>query len=223
MEEKRTMRLGVELAVIHQCISRAIQVSRQYGGIFRQSGFPEPGTGPGFADYVRSLLSVLHAHHLGEDEVVFPIFREILPEAPYARLSAEHLLIRPLLVEIRIRIDQALVEGSSLDALARLDRLVAELEEIWRPHIETEETHFFADKIDAAMPPDDQARTIDRLGRFFQEHSGPDYLIVPFTLFNLAPESRSILSETLPRVVTQTLVPGARKERWQPMAPFLLV
>ena len=65
-----------------------------------------------------------------------------------------------------------------------------------------------------------------RLGKMFaehnQEHSGPDYLVVPFLLYNLSAEDRAIMSQEMPPVVTQQLVPVAWKEKWAPMSPFLL-
>lgn len=223
MEEENRIRIGVELVLIHQCLSRAIHVSKLYSDIFRQTGFPDGNIRPGFADYVRSLVSVLHSHHLAEDELAFPAFRGRLPEAPYNRLAAEHRLMRPLLEEVRVGLERALVRTSSREPLAGLDRVLREMEGIWKPHIETEEAHFSAENIDAVMLPGEQADFMSRLSRHIQEHSGPDYLVVPFTLFNLPPASRAILSETMPPAVTQELVPGPWKEKWRPMSPFLLV
>jgi hypothetical protein len=55
-----------------------------------------------------------------------------------------------------------------------------------------------------------------------QEHAKPDYLVVPFTLYNLPPLERTFMARALPPSVVQELVPGPGKEKWQPMAPFLL-
>lgn len=223
MQAENRVGLGVELVLIHQSIGRAIHISKLYSDIFRQTGFPEGRIRPGFADYVRSLVSVLHSHHLAEDEVAFPALREKLPIAPYDRLLAEHRQFRPLLEEVRLGIRRAVEGPSSQEPLAGLDRSLRELERIWKPHIETEQAHFSAENMDGVMAPEEQADLASRLGRHVQEHSGPDYLVVPFTLFNLPPESRAVLSETLPPAVTQQLLPGAWKEKWQPMSPFLLV
>jgi len=223
MEAAGRIRVGVELVLIHQSISRGIRISKLYSDIFRQTGFPNGRIGPGFADYVRSLSSVLHSHHLAEDELAFPAFRQSLPEAPYERLAAEHRLIQPLIEEARRGIERALVSPTLQEPLAVLDRALRELEGIWKPHIETEEVHFSAERIDGVMAPVEQADFMRRLGRHIQEHSGPDYLVVPFTLFNLPAEARAILSETMPPAVIQELVPGPWKEKWQPMSPFLLV
>ncbi len=223
METPRQVRLGADLVLIHQCISRGIHVSRLYSNVFRQGGFPNSRIRQGFADYVRSLSSVLHAHHRGEDELAFPLFRAKFPEAPCDRLTAEHRMILPLLEEVRTGILQAAESGAPQEPLGLLDRVLTEMGAIWWPHIETEETHFSADKIDTVMTPDEQSSFMGRLGRFHQENSGPDYLVVPFTLYNLPAESRAVLAETMPPAVVRELVPGAWKEKWQAMSPFLMV
>ncbi len=223
MEDNLNGRVGVDLALIHQCISRAIHVSKLYSNIFRQCGFPDGKIRPGFGDYVHSLLSVLLTHHQGEDELAFPVFRDKLPEAPYERLAADHHFILQLLREVRLKIDEALDNESSQEPLSRLDGVMTELGDIWSRHIEIEEFHFSPDKLDAVMSPEDQARLVGRLAQFFLLHSGPDYLIVPFTLFNLPPESRMVLSGTMPPLVTRELVTGPWKDKWRPMSPFLLV
>ena len=65
-----------------------------------------------------------------------------------------------------------------------------------------------------------------RLSGLFVEHGrkhmGPDYLVVPFLLYNLPPEERAILARMMPPIVTQQLVPMVWKAQWAPMLPFLL-
>ena len=53
-------------------------------------------------------------------------------------------------------------------------------------------------------------------------NSGPDYLVVPFMLYDLDPEPRAIMTAALPTVVTEQLVPVAWKDRWATMKPYLL-
>ncbi len=54
------------------------------------------------------------------------------------------------------------------------------------------------------MSADEQLRLLAQIGEADQEHSGPDYLVMP-------------------PVVTRRLIPVAWKEKWQPMSPFLLI
>jgi hypothetical protein len=59
-------------------------------------------------------------------------------------------------------------------------------------------------------------------GEFFQEHTGPAYLVFPFALYNLSPEDRAILAQGFPEMVTKQLVPIDWKDKWTSMQPFLL-
>jgi len=216
MEGDHLVRVGDAQLLIHQSISRGLHMSGLYGRIFIESGLPGEKIGRGFVDYIRSLASVLHAHHLAEDELEFPLFRDLLPEAPYSQLAEEHRRIEPIVDEIRSRIERA-------PSLERIDTLLTRMAGIWGPHIALEEAHFSPEKIDAVMSADEQLRLLAQIGEANQEHSGPDYLVMPFTLFNLPQKDRAYMSGLMPPVVTRHLIPVAWKEKWQPMSPFLLV
>lgn len=216
MEGDRQIRVGDARLLIHQSISRGLHMSGLYGRIFMESGLPGEKIGRGFVDYVRSLASVLHAHHLAEDELEFPLFRDLLPEAPYSQLAEEHRRIKPIVDEIRLKI-----EGTP--SLERIDTLLTRMAGIWGSHIVIEEAYFSPEKIDAVMSADEQLRLLAQIGEANQEHSGPDYLVIPFTLFNLPQKDRASMSGLMPPAVTRHLIPVAWKEKWQPMSPFLLV
>ena len=111
MEVENPFRVGEAMLLIHQSISRGIHMSGLYSRIFMQAGLPDGKIRPGFADYIRSLTSVLHAHHLAEDELTFPLFRDLLPEAPYERLANEHRELVPVAAEIRSKIERAVVRS----------------------------------------------------------------------------------------------------------------
>jgi hypothetical protein len=223
MESDKQFRVGEALLLVHQSISRGIHMSGLYSRIFMQTGLPNGKIGPGFVDYIRSLTSVLHAHHVAEDKLIFPLFKDLLPQAPYEELADDHLRFIPILDEIRLKIEGAVEDAESGESLERIDSLLAEMAAVWRPHVAVEEAHFSSAKIDAVMSADDQTRFLARIGEANQEHSGPDYLVVPFTLFNLPQKDRAYMSDLMPPVVTQHLIPVAWKEKWQPMSPFLLV
>jgi hypothetical protein len=198
-------------------------MSGLYGRVFTRTGFPVGKIRPGFTDYVRSLTSVMNAHNLTEDQLAFPVFRERLPKAPYDKLADEHLQMAPIVDEVRQKIEWAAFDPDSREAFERIDALMDSLEHIWRPHIEVEESHFSPEKIDAVMSVSEQAGLLARIGEANRKNSGPEYLVVPFTLFNLPQKERACLSDLLPPAVPQHLVPVAWKEKWQPMSPFLLV
>ncbi len=216
-------RVGDAFRLIHQSISRGVHMAGLYGRIFAQAGFPLGKIHSGFIDYVRSLVSVLNAHSLAEDQLAFPLFKELLPQAPYERLTNEHLELIPIVDDLRLEIGRVADNPEPRAPLGRIGNLLERLAEIWGPHIAIEETHFSPEKIDAVMSADEQARLLAQISDANQKHSGPDYLVVPFTLFNLPQKERSRLSDLLPPVEPWHLLPVDWKEKWQPMAPFLLV
>ena len=154
MEVDNPFRVGEAMLLIHQSISRGIHMSGLYTRIFMQAGLPDGKIRPGFADYIRSLTSVLHAHHLAEDELTFPQLRDLLPEAPYERLANDHCELAPVAAEIRSKIERAVADPESGDALVRIDSLLTRLAEIWRPHIAVEEAHFSAASLNSNSSAD---------------------------------------------------------------------
>jgi hemerythrin-like domain-containing protein len=214
--------LARQLIIIHAAITRALEVAISRSRSFAQQGLPDASVRSGFISYLRSFVSVLNAHHLTEDEVIFPYFREQMWEAPFDLLVAQHHAMVRLLDEMKVEIDEAESRPQTIEPFSSIACVAAELAETWHPHIVNEETVFSAERIDARVAPDEQLR----LGRLATEHgmahSGPDYLVVPFILYNLSPEQRATLTDEMPPIVTQQLVPIAWKAQWEPMSPFLL-
>jgi hemerythrin-like domain-containing protein len=214
--------IGVDLLRIHSIISRGLDVSRQRSQAFIQKGYPDTNMREGLIRYVQALSSVLRAHHLGEDELAFPYFRDKLPDAPFDALMADHRQIERILGQIETAIDGIAADPEAGEALNQLHQALAEAQALWQPHIHTEQAVLSVDRIGPMLPAEEHIR----LGRMFaehsQQHSGPDYLVVPFLLYNLTPEERARMAQAMPPIVTQQLVPIAWKAQWEPMAPFLL-
>jgi hypothetical protein len=164
----------------------------------------------------------LHAHHLTEDDLVFPYFREKMPEVPFDLLSAQHREMVPLLEEINRSIEAMTAHKETSGSLYSLNRNLSRITEIWHPHIKTEEDHFTKERVDALIKMDEHIRLCGLFAEHGRKHAGPDYLIVPFLLYNLPPDKRADLVRMLPPMVTQQLVPVVWKEKWEPMRPFLL-
>ncbi len=68
--------LAQDLLRIHRVITRALTVTLARGAEFMQTGFPDAGLRKGYTDYTKSLAVVLDGHHVGEDEVAFPLLKE---------------------------------------------------------------------------------------------------------------------------------------------------
>lgn len=223
MEGDGQFRVGEAIALIHRGINRGIHMSGLYSHIFTESGVPGGRIQQGFSDYIWSLTSVLHAHRVVEDQLAFPLFRELSLDAPYERLEDEHLRIVPIVDEVRLKIERVVDDPKSHMSLERIDCLLAALADIWLPHIAIEEVHFSAANIDAVMSADEQTRLLAQIGEANLKHAGPDYLVIPFTLFNLPREDRASISDLMPPAVTRHLIATEWKEKWQAMSPFLLV
>jgi len=75
----------------------------------------------------------------------------------------------------------------------------------------------------ATVSPEEDVTITQLAAQHSQKNSGPDFLVVPFILYNLPGERRDALAAQFPPVVTQQLLPGPRKEESAPTGPFLLL
>jgi hemerythrin-like domain-containing protein len=214
--------IGADLIRIHSVITRALDVAIEHGQSFAQEGYPNASTQEGFVSYVQTFVSVLHAHHLTEDDLVFPYFRDKLPDAPFDLLMAQHREMQPILDEIKAAIEKVAADVQVGESLNDLNRALTKMAEIWHPHIQREEDHLSVEKAGALLDTEEHIRLGRTFAQHSQEHSGPDFMVAPFILYNLPPEERAIMSQAMPPIVTQQLVPFVWKEKWEPMLPFLL-
>jgi hemerythrin-like domain-containing protein len=222
MAETQESPLRNGLMTIHAVITRAVEVAKTHSQSMAQDASPDASLRSWFVSYVRTFVSVTHAHHLTEDELMFPYFREKILEAPSDRLTAQHREVARLLHEIKAATDEAESGSQAGEPFSRISRTATELAALWHPHIADEERIFTAERLHAAAAPDEQVRLTKLATEHSMKHSGADYLAVPFILYNLSPEARAVMSAEMPPIVVQQLVPVAWKEKWEPMSPFLL-
>jgi hemerythrin-like domain-containing protein len=222
MSEDHESSFSRALITIHAVITRALKVTKTHSQSFVQHDSSDASLRLGFVSYVRTFVSVTHAHHLTEDELLFPYFRDKIREAPFDLLTAQHREVARLLDEIAAATDEAESGSQAGEPFSRISRTAAELAELWHPHIENEESIFTSERLHAAVTLDEQLKLTKLAAEHGMKHSGPDYLAVPFILYNLSPEDRAAMSEQMPPIVTQQLVPVAWKEKWEPMSPFFL-
>jgi hemerythrin-like domain-containing protein len=222
LAEANAPNVALDLLRIHSIITRGLNVATEKSQQFAQEGFPDASTREGFICYARSFVSVLHAHHLTENELVFPYMREKLPDAPYDLLIAQHQQLAHILDEIKAAVEEVSADPQAAASLNKLNQALRRLADLWRPHMGLEQDHFTVDRLGVLIDREEHIR----LGGLFVEHGrkhmGPDYLVVPFLLYNLPPEERAILARMMPPMVTQQLVPVVWKVKWAPMLPFLL-
>jgi hemerythrin-like domain-containing protein len=201
---------------IHKIISRALNVSiRKCDEYFQKQGIP-PGEAAGFLMYVRTLKWITHAHHLSEDEIAFPYFRDKL-EAPYNRLGEDHQALARILVSL----DKCLSEISS-GGVGKLRELLGEFDKLWGPHIRIEEDKFTAEKLNPVAGMQEQADLYARLDEHGRKNAGPGPLALPFMFYNFEGTDREAFLMPLPWIVKKVLVPIVWRGKWKPMSPFLL-
>jgi hypothetical protein len=93
---------------------------------------------------------------------------------------------------------------------------------IWHSHIQIENTQLYERIQNLNIDLEEMIRLQKEDKKFFQEHTGPPYLVVPFVLYNLSTEDRAILTQGLPEMETKQLVNIDWKDKWSSMQPFLL-
>ncbi|MBT2233947.1 hemerythrin domain-containing protein [Nonomuraea sp. NEAU-A123] len=122
MSAERLIAMGDELVKLHDGFRRELAELRR-----------APGSRPQLREHCLTFCDALHAHHTGEDGVLFPHLEGAHPELAevLARLRAEHQVVARLLARIRELPDG----GDTDDVGAELDRLSRELE----AHLDYEE------------------------------------------------------------------------------------
>jgi hypothetical protein len=222
MPEALEPNIGRDLRLMHSLISRALRVSidecRRGDDRGKRVGAP----GLGFVSYVRTLVAVLEGHFAAEEELLWPHFAPVLPDAPFLELHGQHDQMRALLAGLRGIADTVSNDGDMGEVKTRLFRPLALLEGTWGPHIQPEEEYLSIERVAGLESPDTQARLSAALYQFMWKRVDPEYLALPFMLFNLSPAARLVFSSRLPAIITEDLVPVRWKEHWQPMKPFLL-
>ena len=167
-----------DLVRIHRIITRGIATVIERGDEFRQTGFPDERLRQGFSEYSRSLATVLDAHHLSEDTILFPAFKQKLPQAPYEKLGENHRQIEALLVPVRQALEE-LSTPAEKGGLAQLVDTIRKITEIWAPHFRMEAEHFLAR---SALRSDDPGRADAVGGGYWQIQPGT----LPATLLDHA-------------------------------------
>jgi hemerythrin-like domain-containing protein len=195
--------LAADMIRVHRALTRGLNVSLDAARRFAEFGFDDDDLKAGFLDYLRALVTMLDAHHHGEELLAFPLLRSRSVEGPYDELSAEHHQMEPWIDKTRWMISDVSVGSSLGQSLDALCFAIKEIREIWRPHILKEEQAFNAERIAAQMSPSEQADIGAQLARFSLERAQPSSLVVPFMLYNLPSSDRLVMMSLMPPHVTQ--------------------
>jgi len=221
MTKKQESNVAVSFLNIHNIITRGLRVSLESARGILQGGFEGERNREGFFNYIRSLSSVMNAHHLTEDDIAFPYFRDKLPEAPFDEWIYWHGKMTEDLDEINLAMEKCVKKDEFETELRNIENALARLNEGWPYHIQPE-TDDFINKADALVPVEEQLRLVRLFADYVLKYAEPLYLTVPFMLYNLPVEDRQMFSQWIPAEGILNLVPGIWKENWASMAPYLL-
>jgi hemerythrin-like domain-containing protein len=201
---------------IHKIISRGLSVSiRKCDEYLVKRGIPS-GEATGFSMYISTLKWVTHSHHLSEDDVAFPYFKDYI-EAPYNLLKDDHNAMARILDAL----DQSLKDVSP-NGVGKLREVLDEFDKLWEPHIKIEEENFTSAKLQAAIGMNEQVNLVEKLGEHSIKNSGPGPLALPFLFYNLEGMEREDFMKPIPWFAKKVLVPIIWRSQWKPMSPFLL-
>lgn len=220
MTEENESILSSSFYSIHNIISRGLQVSIQNAMAFSRGGFLIARK-EGYTNYVRTLVAVIDVHHLSEDDIVFPYFRDKIPEVPFYIFQSNHREMAPVFDEIRLAVDRSEMEGQLEAGLRALEIALNKLNGMWHPHINLE-TEQFIKKTDGLISNEEQIRLVKLFREHGQSYPWPTYLAIPFMLYNLPLNEREIFAQDMPDEVINNMVPIVWKEKWASMKPFLL-
>ena len=84
---------------IHSIVTRGLAISSNNCKYFIENNNFDPLYLEGFLNYNRALMSFVHAHHLSEDELVFPFFKDtcnLSSATETERELSKFILISPL-------------------------------------------------------------------------------------------------------------------------------
>jgi hemerythrin-like domain-containing protein len=210
---------------IHRLLTRALEVSAAKSAEFARDGYPDPTHRQGLIAYVSALSTLLHAHHLTEDESVFPYMRDLLPDVPYEALTAQHHAMDPVLDRMQSALEGVQRSAQAGPALEALHNALEEMNALWQTHIGLEEAQLSQARIDAVVDDEEQARTsrvFARAGRKHQMGRTPLYWQLPFLIYNLEGADRAWMVGQMPGIVTGMLLPWIWRNKWAPMKSFLL-
>ncbi len=199
---------------IHRIISKGLSISiRKCDEYLGKKGIPQEEA-KGFSMYVSCLKWVTHSHHLSEDDIAFPFFKEYM-DAPYAQLRDDHTAMARILDEL----EKGLLEVPS-GGVGRLREVLEQFNKLWGPHIKTEEEYFTAERLQPVIGMKEQVNLVKKLGEHSMKNSGPGPLALPFLFYNLEGKDREAFMKPIPWIVKKVLVPIIWKSQWKPMSPF---
>jgi hemerythrin-like domain-containing protein len=176
MSEKKRPDAAAELVQIHGMITQALNGALDRTQHFAQAGFPDAETQQALVSYMGCFGGLLHAHHVSEDEFVFPYIRSAWPDGPIDTLIAQHQEMEPLLADIRATCGTLSGNGHGSEASQALHDTLTRLSALWHPHIELEEAQFSREALDTRWDIQQEAKFGKALGEYLRQHTDPEMM-----------------------------------------------
>ncbi len=148
--------LAEDFRRVHSVITRGLTIALGQTQTLIDKQDNEVATLDGFLDYLRSLTSFLHAHHLMEDELAFPTFQKKKLDAPYTGLMNDHKKMVKILDDLNPHIQELAQSRQDITVTRHIHLLLQKLYNLWDPHLKIEESHFTQDNIDSRFTPEEQ-------------------------------------------------------------------
>jgi len=211
-----------DIYFIHLVITRALNVAIEYCQSLQGKTIADFSIDPGFLNYVQSFVTLLDSHHLVEDEVIFPYFQNKLSEVPFDVMNIQHQSMLPVLEQINLAINNLTTEVANLESLNVLEKSLIKMRDIWEPHFQLEELYLNEENISKIIDDEEQIRLTKLFAEEGKKHIAPDYLLIPFILYNLSPENRAVISQAFPPFVIEKVTTSEWRDKWQTMSPFLV-
>ena len=176
MSEGKRPDAAAELVRIHTMITQALDGAIERTQHFARAGFPDAETQQALVGYMGCFGGMLHAHHVAEDEFVFPYLRGAWPDGPINTLIAQHREMEPLLADTRATCDKLIGNGHGAEASRELHDILTRLSALWHPHIQLEEAQFSRETLDALWDAQQEAEFGAKLGQYLAQHTDPEQM-----------------------------------------------
>jgi hemerythrin-like domain-containing protein len=204
-------RIEHDLVLIHRVMTHAIQSALN---AIDQS--EQVGTDPkSFALYLRCLLTLVHEHHTNEETIFFPGVRKLMPSCPFDLLNDQHKQILKKLDRLESTLPVLEQANGELMNYSAVRSALVDLAESVRPHFSEEETRFCCGDVEKAMDRETEARFCLDMAEHGKANSKPPQLLLPFLLYNSAPDDRQIFIDMLPWFVRKVLIGVVWRKQWR--------
>jgi len=201
--------LSAELARIHAVIDRGLDIAVEHTAQVEGAALPEA-----LHLYVDTLLTVVEAHHHAEETLQYPLFRQRVPEVPYALLYSQHEVVNARLDAV----DAALARS---DEAGAIHAALVELRTRWDQHAREEERHLARPEFEVAFTVDELERLHHQATLHTRGFSRSPQLVLPFLLYHLDRHERRVFGRDLSRWLRRVVVPWTWRRHWRPIRPYL--